>query len=314
MMPQWEFLDFVADEARRYPHFRLLMNAEATGLVEEERVAGVRYRSAGEERTLRAGLVIAADGRTSRIREAAGLPVRDLGAPMDVFWFRLPKARTGENDTTGVFAAGRIIALIDRGDYWQCAYVFPKGMAEEVRAGGLEAFRAEIAHVAPIVADSVTAIASWDDVKLLTVSLDRLEQWHRPGLLVIGDAAHAMSPVGGVGINVAIQDAVAAANALAGPLAAGEDPDPLLARVEKRRLPAVRITQGFQKAVQNRIISRLLMRRDAPFRPPLPVRLLNRYRFLRRFPAALIGFGYKAEHVRSPVAGSGNGVRPPSAL
>ena len=301
MMPQWEFLDFVADEARRYPHFKLLMEAEATGPIEEgSRVAGLRFRTPGGDESLRARLTIAADGRHSALRRLAGLGVRDLGAPMDVFWFRLPKARSAENDTTGVFAAGRIIALIDRGDYWQCAYVFPKGMADEVRAAGLDAFKAEVARVAPMVADRVEAIGSWDDVKLLTVSLDRLETWHRPGLLVIGDAAHAMSPVGGVGINVAIQDAVAAANILAGAMASGADPDPLLGRVQKRRLPAVRLTQAFQKAVQNRIISRLLMARDAPFTPPLPVRLLNRYRFLRRFPAALIGFGYRPEHVRSP--------------
>ena len=305
MMPQWEFLDFVAEEARRYPHFMLLMNAEGVGLVEEEgRIAGVRFLNGGREETRSARLVIAADGRHSVLRGLGGMQVRDLGAPMDVFWFRLPKQRTAGNETTGVFAAGRIIALIDRGDYWQCAYVFPKGMAEDVRAAGLDAFRTEIAKVAPMVAGAVRTLASWDDVKLLTVSLDRLEKWHRPGLLVIGDAAHAMSPVGGVGINVAIQDAVAAANALAGPLAAGADPDPLLARVEKRRLPAVRVTQGFQKAVQNRIISRLLMRRDAPFKLPLPVRLLDRYRFLRRFPAALIGFGYRPEHVRSPAGDS----------
>jgi 2-polyprenyl-6-methoxyphenol hydroxylase-like FAD-dependent oxidoreductase len=302
MMPQWEFLDFVADEARAYPNFTLLMRTEGIGLVEQAgRVSGIRFRREGREETLPARLVIAADGRHSLLRGLGGLRVRDLGAPMDVFWFRLPKERTEGNDTAGIFAAGRIIALIDRGDYWQCAYVFPKGMAEDVRAAGLDAFRAEIAEVAPMVADAVRALASWDEVKLLAVSLDRLEKWHRPGLLVIGDAAHAMSPVGGVGINVAIQDAVAAANALAGPMAAGADPDPLLARVEKRRLPAVRVTQGFQKSVQNRIISRLLMRRDAPFAPPLPVRLLDRYRFLRRFPAALIGFGYRPEHVRSPV-------------
>ena len=304
MMPQWEFLDFVAEAGREYPNFTLLMEAEGIGLIEEGgRIAGVRYRRDGRDEVLKGRLTIAADGRHSVLRGVGGLEVRDLGAPMDVFWFRLPKVRTAENDTTGVFAAGRIIALIDRGDYWQCAYVFPKGMADEVRAEGLDAFRSEIARVAPAVAAEVGAIASWDDVKLLTVSLDRLERWRRPGLLVIGDAAHAMSPVGGVGINVAIQDAVAAANALAGPLAGGEDPDPLLARVEKRRLPAVRITQGFQKAVQNRIISRLLMARDAPFSPPLPVRMLGRYRFLRRFPAALIGFGYRPEHVRSPAAG-----------
>lgn len=303
MMPQWEFLDFVADEARAYPHFTLLQNAEATGLVEEEgRVTGVRYLSGGEERTIRARLTIAADGRTSRLREAAGLPVRDLGAPMDVFWFRVPKARAEGNETTGVFASGRIMALIDRGDYWQCAYVFPKGMADEVRAGGVEAFREEVATLGPMLRDRIGAVESWDDVKLLSVSLDRLDRWRRPGLLVIGDAAHAMSPVGGVGINVAVQDAVAAANALAGPMAAGEDLDPLLGRVEKRRLPAVRITQGFQKAAQERIISPLLMRRDQPFEPPRALRWLDRYPVLRRIPATLIGFGWRPEHVRSPEA------------
>jgi 2-polyprenyl-6-methoxyphenol hydroxylase-like FAD-dependent oxidoreductase len=303
MMPQWEFLDFVAAEARRYPNFTLHMSAEGVGLVEEGgHVAGVRFRRDGEDGILSARLVIAADGRHSALRGLGGMRVRDFGAPMDVFWFRLPKVRTEGNDTTGVFAAGRIIALIDRGDYWQCAYVFPKGMVEEVRAAGLDAFKAEIAEVAPMVAEAVQTLSSWEEVKLLTVSLDRLERWHRPGLLVIGDAAHAMSPVGGVGINVAIQDAVAAANVLAGPMAAGADPDPLLRLVEKRRLPAVRVTQAFQKAVQKRIISRLLMRRNAPFTPPLPVRLLNRFRFLRRFPAALIGFGYRPEHVRSPAA------------
>ncbi|HYJ31290.1 MAG TPA: FAD-dependent oxidoreductase [Allosphingosinicella sp.] len=302
MMPQWEFLDFVADEARRYPHFSLLQNAEATGLVDEGRVVGVRYRSGGEEHMIRARLTVAADGRTSRLREAAGLPVRDLGAPMDVFWFRVPKERGTGNETTGVFASGRIMALIDRGDYWQCAYVFPKGMADEVRARGIEAFREEVAGLGPMLRDRIGTVASWDDVKLLSVSLDRLEQWHRPGLLVIGDAAHAMSPVGGVGINVAVQDAVAAANALAGPMAAGEDLDPLLGRVEKRRLPAVRITQGFQRAAQQRIISPLLMGRGRPFEPPRALRWLNRYKILRRIPAALIGFGYRPEHVRSPAA------------
>ncbi|HEX6374838.1 MAG TPA: FAD-dependent oxidoreductase [Allosphingosinicella sp.] len=301
MMPQWEFLDFVADEARLYPHFTLTMNAEATGLLTEAgRVAGVRYRADGETRTLRARLTIAADGRTSCLREAAALPVRDLGAPMDVFWFRVPKAQAPDNETTGVFASGRILALIDRGDYWQCAYVFPKGMEEEIRARGLDAFRDEVAGIAPILRARIGAVASWDEVKLLAVSLDRLEQWRRPGLLVIGDAAHAMSPVGGVGINVAVQDAVAAANALAGPMAAGKDPDPLLARVEKRRLPAVRITQGFQRAAQQRIISPLLMRQGGAFEPPRALRWLDRYPVLRRIPAALIGFGWRPEHVRSP--------------
>ncbi|MEO7826247.1 MAG: FAD-dependent oxidoreductase [Allosphingosinicella sp.] len=305
MMPQWDFLDFVADEARRYPHFTLLQDAGATDLVVEEgRVAGVRYVTAGEERTIPARLTIAADGRSSRMRQSAGFPVRDLGAPMDVFWFRVPRERTPRNETTGVFASGRIMALIDRGDYWQCAFVFPKGMEDEIRARGIEAFRAEVAGLAPALGERIGAVASWDDVKLLSVSLDRLEQWHRPGLLVIGDAAHAMTPIGGVGINVAVQDAVAAANALAGPMAAGDDVDPLLGRVQKRRLPAVRLIQGFQKAAQDRIISRLLIREGGDFEPPLALRLLDRYPALRRIPAALIGFGYKSEHVRSPAGGA----------
>ncbi|HZF96486.1 MAG TPA: FAD-dependent oxidoreductase [Allosphingosinicella sp.] len=304
MMPQWEFLDFVATEARLYPHFRLVMEAEATGLLHAEgsRVSGVRYRHGGEEKTIPARLVIASDGRRSVLRGEAGLTVRDLGAPMDVFWFRVPKARTAGNETTGVFAPGRIVALIDRGDYWQCAFVFAKGDAERVRARGIEAFRREVAERAPMLAEGIGAIASFEDVKLLAVSLDRLETWHRPGLLVIGDAAHAMSPVGGIGINVAVQDAVAAANILAGPMARGEDPDSLLAKVEKRRLPAVRLTQRAQKAVQQRIIAPLLTRGDAPLEAPLAVRLLDRFPRLRRIPGRMIGFGYRPGHVSSPSA------------
>jgi 2-polyprenyl-6-methoxyphenol hydroxylase-like FAD-dependent oxidoreductase len=306
MMPQWEFLDFVAGEARLYPHFRLVTEAEATGLVHEGgRVSGVRYRHEGEEKRIPARLVIASDGRRSVLRGEAGLTVRDLGAPMDVFWFRVPKARTAENATTGVFAPRRIVALINRGDYWQCAFVFAKGDAERVRARGIDAFRAEVAERAPMLAGGIGAIASFEDVKLLAVSLDRLETWHRPGLLVIGDAAHAMSPVGGIGINVAVQDAVAAANVLAGPMVRGEDPDPLLAKVEKRRLPAVRLTQWAQKAVQQRIIAPLLTTGDAPLEAPLAIRLLDRFPRLRRVPGRMIGFGYRPEHVRSPVLRDG---------
>jgi 2-polyprenyl-6-methoxyphenol hydroxylase-like FAD-dependent oxidoreductase len=301
MMPQWHFLDFVADEARRYPHFELRMNAEAVGLIRQNgKVTGVRYRSAGEDRELPASLVIASDGRRSVLREEARLPLRSFGVPMDVFWFRIPKARAAENESTGVIVAGRIMALIDRGDYWQCAYVFAKGTADEVRARGLDRFRADVAATARNVPLDVAAIASWDDVKLLTVALDRLERWHAPGLLVIGDAAHAMSPIGGVGINVAVQDAVAAANVLAGPMAEGAELDPLLPKVQERRLPAVRMIQGFQDAAQRRVVSRLLERREGPLTPALPLRLLDRFRWLRRLPARFIGFGYKAEHVRSP--------------
>jgi 2-polyprenyl-6-methoxyphenol hydroxylase-like FAD-dependent oxidoreductase len=303
MMPQWHFLDFVADEARRYPHFNLEMNAEGFGLVRREgRVTGVRYRSGGEERELAASLVIASDGRRSVLREEARLPLRSFGAPMDVFWFRIPKPRAAENESTGVIVAGRIMALIDRGDYWQCAYVFAKGTADEVRGRGLERFRADVAATARHIPLDVAAISSWDDVKLLTVALDRLERWHDAGLLVIGDAAHAMSPIGGVGINVAVQDAVAAANVLAGPMAAGADLDALLPKVQERRLPAVRMIQGFQDIAQRRVVSRLLERREGPLKPALALRLFDRFRWLRRLPAAFIGFGYKAEHVRSPGA------------
>ena len=301
MMPQWEFLDFVADAALEYPHFRLLMETEAAGLERQKgRVSGVRYLSQGEQRFIRARLIIASDGRRSDLREEAGLSVEDLGAPMDVFWFRLRKARGESNQTTGVMAPGRVIALIDRGDYWQCGFVFAKGDDERVREQGLDRFREEVSRRAPMVAAGVDAIASWDDVKLLSVSLDRLSKWYQPGLLVIGDAAHAMSPVAGVGINVAIQDAVAAANILAGPMARGEDVDPLLALVEKRRLPAVRLVQGAQRAVQQRIIAPLLASEEGQLKAPIALRLLDRFPFLRRLPGAAVGFGYRPERVRSP--------------
>ena len=303
MMPQWHFLDFVADEARKYPHFSLMMETEALGLVRQEgRVAGVRYRRRGEIEEIAADLVIASDGRRSVLREESRLPLRSLAAPMDIFWFRIPKQRTLENRTTGVFTAGRIMALIDRGDYWQCAYVFAKGEADEVRGRGLDAFRSEVGKVAPMLAGEAGAIRDWDDVKLLSVALDRLERWHQPGLLVIGDAAHAMSPIGGVGINVAIQDAVAAANILAAPMAQGTNLDPLLPDVEKRRLPAVRAVQAFQNAAQKRIIGRLLARQGGAVKPALPLRLTDRFPLLRRLPAAFLGFGIRAEHVRSPEA------------
>jgi 2-polyprenyl-6-methoxyphenol hydroxylase-like FAD-dependent oxidoreductase len=303
MMPQWDFLDFLADEARSYPNFELKMEAEAVGLIKvAERVSGVTYKQGGATRRIEAKLVIASDGRRSVLREEARLPLRSFGAPMDVFWFRIPKARAAKNKTTGVIVAGRIMALIDRGDYWQCAYVFAKGSADEVRARGLDRFRADVAETAPMLGLDVSAIAGWDDVKLLTVALDRLERWHLPGLLVIGDAAHAMSPIGGVGINVAVQDAVAAANLLAGPMARGEDVDPLLPKVQARRMPAVRSIQGFQDVAQRRIVSRLLAREAGPVKPARALKLLDRFPLLRRIPAAFIGFGFRPEHVRSPKA------------
>ncbi len=288
-----------AKAARAYPGFRLVMEAEATGVFEEDgRISGVRYMSGGDAREMRARLVIASDGRRPILRDAAALEVQSLGAPMDVFWFRVPKSRGPANETAGYFAPGRIVVLIDRGDYWQCAWVIPKGQADAVRSRGLEVFRAETALAAPLLASEIWALSHWDDVKLLTVALDRLERWHKPGLLVIGDAAHAMSPIAGVGINLAIQDAVAAANLLAGPIVQGQDVDSLLHKVQARRSPAVRAIQRMQQAVQDRIVNPVLGG-DAALAAPRPLRLLDGVPMLRRIPAALIGFGIRPEHVRS---------------
>jgi len=301
MMPQWEFLDFLKGEAAHFPAFSLRMNAEATGLSfdAEGRVDGVQLADGNR---LGAGLVIAADGRRSVLRGAAALPLEDLGAPMDVFWFRLPKSDTPGNDTMGVFEAGRLLVLIDRGAYWQAAYVFPKGEADAVRARGLDAFRAEVASLAPATASTLGTLTDWDQMKLLSVSLDRLTRWHCPGLLAIGDAAHAMSPVGGVGINLAVQDAVAAANILAGPMARGDDPDPLLSRVQARRMLPVRIIQTGQKLIQDRVIGTLLQPDARLDHVPLPLRLLDRHAWLRGIPARIVGLGVRREHIRSPVA------------
>jgi 2-polyprenyl-6-methoxyphenol hydroxylase-like FAD-dependent oxidoreductase len=301
MMPQWEFLDFLADEAKHYPGFSLRMEAEAVDLlIENRRVAGVRL-SDGEE--IRARLVLAADGRGSVLRDRAGLPRKDLGAPIDVLWFRLPKQPTPTNETGGTFGAGTLVVEIDRGDYWQCAYVVPKGAAEEIRTAGIAAFRSDVAKAAPELSGAVGTLQDWEQVKLLSVSLDRLERWWRPGLLAIGDAAHAMSPVGGVGINLAVQDAVAAANILAGPLAAGKDPDTLLKRVQERRLFPTRVIQAAQKAVHDRVLTPLVLRRAVLSKVPLPLRLFQRFPVLRRIPARLVGLGVRREHIRSPDAG-----------
>jgi 2-polyprenyl-6-methoxyphenol hydroxylase-like FAD-dependent oxidoreductase len=300
LMPQWDFLDFVADAARQYEGFTLRLSSEVTEpLCDSGRVTGVRLAS-GED--VRARLVIAADGRHSRIRSHFDLPSRHIGAPMDVFWFRLPKTPGETNDSAGFFEAGRIFVLIDRGDYWQCAFVFPKGAADRIRNEGLDAFVRRILDVGPETATAREAIRTWDDVKLLTVAVNRLEQWHRPGILFIGDAAHAMSPIAGVGINLAIQDAVATANVLAAPMAHGADPDPLLPRVAARRMFPTRLTQRMQKAIQDRVIAPLLTENAHLEKPPMIVRLLDRIPLLRRIPGRLIGMGFRPEHVGSPEA------------
>jgi 2-polyprenyl-6-methoxyphenol hydroxylase-like FAD-dependent oxidoreductase len=301
LMPQWDFLDFLAQEARHYPNFSLKMRAEAVDLLSDGgRIAGVRLQS-GEE--IRSRLTIAADGRNSILREKAQLPRQDLSAPIDVLWFRLPKERTAGNETGGTFGAGAMVVEIDRGDYWQCAYVVPKGAAGEIEAKGIEAFRQDVAHAAPELAPVVSTLENWDQVKLLSVSLDRLTCWWRPGLLAIGDAAHAMSPVGGVGINLAIQDAVAAANILADPLAAGRDVDPMLKKVQERRLFPTRIIQAVQRAVHERVLTPLVVRKIVVDKVPFLLRLFQRMPFLQRIPARLVGLGVRREHIRSPDRG-----------
>jgi 2-polyprenyl-6-methoxyphenol hydroxylase-like FAD-dependent oxidoreductase len=296
MMPQWDFLDFLREEAKAFPRFHLRMEAPVEGFVEEQgRVAGVRL-ARGEE--VRARLVIAADGRTSIARTM--LPLEVLGAPMDVFWFRIPKSADEKGGLRGNVARSRLLVMIDRGDYWQCAFLIPKGAAETYKAKGIDAIRAEVAEAAPDL--DLSQLDEIEDLKLLSVALDRLTCWHRPGLLAIGDAAHAMSPIGGIGINLAIQDAVAAANILAGPLAQGENVDPLLPRVQQRRLFPTRVVQAGQKAAQDNVIGRLLQPGAQITTAPLIVRLLNRFPLLRRIPGRLIGLGVRRERVRSPAA------------
>jgi 2-polyprenyl-6-methoxyphenol hydroxylase-like FAD-dependent oxidoreductase len=251
---------------------------------------------------VRADLVVGADGRHSAVRDAAGLTVETFGAPMDVLWFRLSHGAADPTESMGRFDNGVIFVLINRGEHWQVGYVIPKGSLETLRARGIEAFRADVARLAPFARERIGEIASWDDVKLLSVQVDRLAQWHRPGLLCIGDAAHAMSPVGGVGINLAIQDAVATANILAAPLAAGPVDVALLARVQQRRDFPTRMTQRAQVLVQERVVRRVIgrTRSDGTLAPPLAVRLLNRFPILRRIPARLVGMGIRPEHVASP--------------
>lgn len=300
LMPQWDFLDFLARAGARYPGFRLLMRTEATALVVDgSRVTGVRARGPEGERAIRADLVLCADGRHSAMRAEAGLHPVVFGAPMDVLWFSLSRRPDEDAVTAGHFGRGRILVTLDRGTHWQCAYVVPKGGDAAIRAGGLPAFRAAIGELVPFLADRTGEIVSWDAVKVLTVAVDRLERWYRPGLLCIGDAAHAMSPLGGVGINLAIQDAVAAANLLAGPLRAGTLTAFDLARVQGRRTRPVRLTQGLQRLIQDRVIARVLDASGA-LTPPLALRLLDAVPALQRLPARIVGLGFRPEHVAVP--------------
>jgi 2-polyprenyl-6-methoxyphenol hydroxylase-like FAD-dependent oxidoreductase len=301
-MPQWDFLNFLAEHGASYPTFKLRMRAEVTGLIEEAgRVVGLLATTPDGPLEVRASLIIGADGRHSVVRARADLQVDEFGAPMDVLWFRLSRRPDDPEDPVARFEMGRIFIMLNRGECWQCGFVIPKGSFEQLRERGLEAFRGGVAQLALFVADRVGELRDWEAIKLLTVRVDRLRQWYRPGLLCIGDAAHAMSPVGGVGINLAIQDAVAAANLLAVPLREGRLTADDLRRVQRRREWPTRITQRLQIFMQNRVIRRVLSG-AGQLTPPLPIRLLARFPFLRRIPARLIGIGFRPEHVRTPAA------------
>jgi 2-polyprenyl-6-methoxyphenol hydroxylase-like FAD-dependent oxidoreductase len=299
-MPQWDFLNFIGQEGKRYPTFQLRMQAEVVDLIEEAgSVVGLRAKTPDRSLEVRAALVVGADGRHSVVRTKAGLSVEEFGAPMDVLWFRLSRRSSDSNDPVGRFDTGRIFIMLYRGDYWQCGFVIPKGSLDQIQARGLPAFRESVAQLSRFTADRVGELQDWDQIKLLTVQVDRLRQWARQGLLCIGDAAHAMSPIGGVGINLAIQDAVATANLLVDPLRHGTLTVKDLHRVQKRRDWPTRVTQQMQLFMQDRVIKRVLSE-GGRLSPPLPFRLLERFPFLRRIPTRMIGIGFRPEHMRTP--------------
>ena len=300
LMPQWDFLNFLASHARRYPAFHLVMKAEATDLVMADGVVtGVRAKTAEGELAINADLVIGCDGRHSTVRECAGLAVEDIGAPIDVLWFRVSRRESDGDEVFGHMEAGQMMVMLNRGDYWQCAYVIPKGGIEAVQREGLPAFRERVLALSPFLSDRVGELKSFDDIKLLTVAIDRLRQWHRPGLLCIGDAAHAMSPVGGVGVNLAVQDAVAAANILAEPLRTGTVSTKHLAAVHARRSFPMKVIQRMQVIVQNNLLSPALKSNERP-KPPFVMRLIKWIPALRRIPARVLGLGVRPEHIRTP--------------
>ncbi len=301
LMPQWDFLNFLAAEAQRLPDFTLLTCTEAQDLIwQGDRIIGVRAGTSDGPLTVSAALTVAADGRHSTLRSRAKLAVRDIGAPIDVMWFRV--ARDPSSSTEWGFGhidTGKVMITLDRGDYWQCAYVIPKGSAEAVKARGLDAFHRDVVDLAPVLQPHIADVTSWDDVKLLSVAIDRLERWALPGLLCIGDAAHAMSPVGGVGINLAIQDAVATANLLAVKLRDGTLRDADVKRVQRRRAFPMRVTQALQVQIQKRVLQPAIS--GAPdLQPPLAMKLISHSRWLRGLAAAVLGVGVRPEHVRSP--------------
>jgi 2-polyprenyl-6-methoxyphenol hydroxylase-like FAD-dependent oxidoreductase len=302
LMPQWDFLDFIAQRAKAYPSFHLAMETEAKELIEESgKIVGVRANAPGGPVEIRADLIVGADGRRSVVREAAGLKVIDLGAPMDVMWMRIGRKPDDPGQTFGHIERGKMLVMLNREEYWQCAFVIPKGTAAEIHERGLPAFRNEILTLSPFFGNRLEELQDWNQVSVLTVTVDRLADWARPGLLCIGDAAHAMSPIGGVGINLAIQDAVAAAKILAPKLLRGAPTLEELRAVQKRRDFPTRATQGLQIAIQNNVISKIFSPGE-PLKLPWPLKLFNKAPYLRRFPARIVGVGFRPEHIKSPVA------------
>ncbi len=302
LMPQWDFLNFIAAKGGNYPQFHLVMHATVTEIIQENGlVTGVRASVPDGDLEIYADLTIGADGRHSTIRDRAGLQVIDLGAPMDVFWMRLSRVPTDPAQTFGHIETGKILVMLNREEYWQCAYVIPKGTGNDVREKGLPAFREEILKLSPFFGDRVQELRDWNDVSLLTVAVDRLAEWSRPGLLCIGDAAHAMSPIGGIGINLAIQDAVATANILTASLLKGRPSDIELRKVQHRREFPTRATQRLQVVVQNRIIGKVLSTAK-PISLPWVLKLFRLWPVLRRIPARVVGIGFRPEHVKTLVA------------
>jgi 2-polyprenyl-6-methoxyphenol hydroxylase-like FAD-dependent oxidoreductase len=300
LMPQWDFLNFLAENGRRYPRFRLLMDTAVTDLIiEDGTVRGVRAQTSGGALEIRADLVVGADGRSSTVRAAAGLSVRDIGSPMDVLWMRLSRRSDDPEQVLGRVDFGKLMVMIDRGDYWQCAFVIRKGGFEAIRAAGIDAFRAQITELVPALGDRVGELRDWNDIKLLTVTLDRLREWYRPGLLCIGDAAHAMSPIGGVGINLAVQDAVAAANILYPAFTRGVPRVDALRAVQRRRTFPMAVIQAIQKTIANRFLGQILTSNEK-MKPPLILRVFAAIPPLRSIPGYVIGVGVRPEHIRTP--------------
>ena len=297
LVPQWDFLDFIADQARQYSTFKLIMQAEVVDVIDDGgRFAGVRAQTHDGALDVYADLTIGADGRGSIVRDRAGLETQKFGAPMDVLWFRLSRKDSDGEQTLGRIVDGKMMVMLNRGDYWQCGYLIRKGEFENIKTRGVEQFRKDVGSVAPFVVNRMSELGDWEPIKLLTVRIDRLVKWYRPGLLCIGDAAHAMSPIGGVGINLAIQDAVATANTLWERLSRNTVSIADLERVQLRREFPTRMTQRLQVFLQNNVIHRVLG--NADFRLPAVMKLFNRWPFLRRIPARIVGIGFRAEHVK----------------